>query len=248
MTASAAHSDRPSDQWSGVNERKARANAENARHSTGPRTSEGKRSSSMNALKHGAHATRSFAITSGPFAENAEEVDAFTSALVEALAPRDALEEQEAQRIALLYLRDRRSASYEAAMMSHPVRVVHGSGSLEESLASARACVEWLCTGSEDGVDFEGILREMRDMCRNTLAFVAAVERLPCNTQKMPAPFEAEPKSNLWLSPQARVEWHIDNAFGGRLETRTWAVELHGNLEKKIYERDANVCAVARTL
>ena len=53
--------ERPAD----VSDRKARANAENARRSTGPQTFDGKQRSSMNALKHGGFANRSVAIPAG---------------------------------------------------------------------------------------------------------------------------------------------------------------------------------------
>lgn len=66
----AAHDDPEVGGLSRVSDRKARANAENARRSTGPHTASGKHKSSMNALKHGGFATAAVAIPRGAFAED----------------------------------------------------------------------------------------------------------------------------------------------------------------------------------
>ena len=96
-----------------ASEKQREANRKNAQHSTGPRTEHGKKKSSSNSLKHGGWATSSVAVPRGRFKENPDEIDAFVTAIVDALHPRDALEVVEANNIAVLYLRLRRIARYE---------------------------------------------------------------------------------------------------------------------------------------
>lgn len=91
-----------------------RANRENAKSSTGPKTAGGKLASSRNSTKHGGYATRDLAIPRGEFAEDPDEVEQYVDELAAALAPRDALERAEARNIALMYLRLRRVARFEA--------------------------------------------------------------------------------------------------------------------------------------
>lgn len=91
-----------------------RANAENAQRSTGPRTPQGKARSARNALKHGIYASAAAAIPGGHFEEKQAEVDAFIDTIVDALDPRDGLEEAQAERIAVYYLQLRRLNRFEA--------------------------------------------------------------------------------------------------------------------------------------
>ncbi len=94
------------------------ANRRNAQKSTGPKSPEGKRRSSENATTHGAFAERGFPVRSGLFAEDPEEVDAYQSGIVQALDPRDDLEEAQAQLVALRYLQVRRLARFEAESLA----------------------------------------------------------------------------------------------------------------------------------
>ncbi len=95
-------------------ESQIRANRRNAQRSTGPRTPEGRKKSSVNAFRHGGYANTTVAIPRGHFQENPEEVEAFIDEIVRALDPRDQLEMEEARNIATAYLRLRRVAALEA--------------------------------------------------------------------------------------------------------------------------------------
>jgi hypothetical protein len=90
------------------------ANRKNAARSTGPRTEEGKAASSRNALLHGGYGSKGVAIPRGLFAEDDAEVAEYLERIVAALAPRDALEAEQAQRIAIGYLRLRGVSRFEA--------------------------------------------------------------------------------------------------------------------------------------
>jgi hypothetical protein len=92
---------------------KIAANRQNAKHSTGPRTTEGKNASSRNALKHGLTA-KSVII----FDESEAEYEAFRADLVQWLDPVGALEAQIAQRLIEAYWSARRSPRAEAALFN----------------------------------------------------------------------------------------------------------------------------------
>src|SRR5438105_9514223 len=141
----------------GVSGRRARANAENARRSTGPRTEAGKRKSAMNALTHGGYATHSVAISRGPFAEDPDELDDYIRSLVDSLHPRDLLEHEEATRIALCYVHFRRLCRYETAILSEPRASDHYHAgalqhpTLEDLVDKAHACAVWLLEHEDVG-------------------------------------------------------------------------------------------------
>ena len=88
------------------------ANRKNAQKSTGPKTPEGKRRSSRNALKHGLLA-QEVVILEGDGAETQEEFDAFLIDLCEELQPQGVVEEILVERIATCYWRLRRAQRYE---------------------------------------------------------------------------------------------------------------------------------------
>ncbi len=90
-----------------ISPRKLAANQRNAQRSTGPRTVEGKRRSSMNALRHGLLAEG--VITHGDYKEDAIEYIEFLESLKRDLRPRGPAEEQEVVNIARLYWRQGRA-------------------------------------------------------------------------------------------------------------------------------------------
>jgi hypothetical protein len=90
------------------------ANQKNAARSTGPRTTAGKAASSRNAYKHGGYGSKGVAIPRGLLAEDEAEVAQFLEQVIASLAPRDALEVELAQRIAIGFLRLRRVSRFEA--------------------------------------------------------------------------------------------------------------------------------------
>ena len=116
------------------------ANRRNAQKSTGPRSAEGKRRSAMNAMTHGAYG-RARAIPRGVFYESEREVNEYVDAIVEALAPRDALELVIARRIATADLRLARLERYECVAMAKVGRYIPGlHGAPPEALEAARTC------------------------------------------------------------------------------------------------------------
>ncbi len=94
------------------------ANRRNAQLSTGPRTLEGKAASSRNAVTHDLRGRAPIAITRGPFAEDAGEVQDFVEAVVAELEPVGAQELAEAVAIAGLHVRRRRLHELEAIALS----------------------------------------------------------------------------------------------------------------------------------
>ena len=95
-----------------VTNRQINANRRNARKSTGPKTAEGKRRSSRNALKHGLLA-REVVIREGDGAETQADFDALLADLCDELRPKGIIEETLVERIATCYWRLRRAQRYE---------------------------------------------------------------------------------------------------------------------------------------
>ena len=98
------------------------ANRRNAHHSTGPRTVEGKTRSAMNAVKHGFTGRLLVGLQYGPFADDAEDLQAFVEAVLSELEPRSAQERAEALNIAGLYVRRGRLVELEAMALAHGTR------------------------------------------------------------------------------------------------------------------------------
>lgn len=91
-----------------ISEKQLAANRGNARHSTGPRTEEGKKNSSLNACRHNLTGQVT-AMTD----EDRVAHDRFSAAMIACLAPEGALEIQLAQRIATDSWRLNRSSAIE---------------------------------------------------------------------------------------------------------------------------------------
>lgn len=87
------------------------ANQRNARQSTGPRTAEGKAASSQNAYKHGVLSTK--AVVSRY--EDREAYEALREQLSAELQPASVIECNLVERLALLFLRERRLGQAEAS-------------------------------------------------------------------------------------------------------------------------------------
>jgi hypothetical protein len=88
--------------------KRTEANRRNAQKSTGPRTEEGKRTSSLNAYKHGLTGQRVIMT-----AEEAEARDRFTNSIFEDLKPVGAMEETLVQSIADSHWRIHRAVAIE---------------------------------------------------------------------------------------------------------------------------------------
>lgn len=102
-----------------ANSDRAEANKQNAQHSTGPRTPEGKINSSKNSFKHGLYAKQLVLVGEDP-----AELDALREDLRREHQPGTTTEEILVNELAEHYWRLRRMRKYEARIM--------GSGSLEE--------------------------------------------------------------------------------------------------------------------
>jgi hypothetical protein len=98
-----------------VSSKKLKANRRNAQKSTGPTSEEGKKRSRRNALKHGVLAS-SPVITAAGGGEDAAAFKEFVYALVRDGAPVGTLEEMMVEKIALCWLRQMRSARFDAVM------------------------------------------------------------------------------------------------------------------------------------
>jgi hypothetical protein len=106
------------------------ANRNNALKSTGPRTEEGKRQTSLNALSHGLTA-KSYLL---PFEEEAE-FNALVENLYHTLMPQNVIEETFAQNIALAAWKIRRIEKAEQAAFSIAIKQIvsqEGTGDPQE--------------------------------------------------------------------------------------------------------------------
>jgi hypothetical protein len=100
-----------------VSEKQLAANRRNAILSTGPKTEEGKRASSESSLVHGVYARHSRPIRRGPFAEDAAVVAFNIRETVEAMQPRDFLDQRLADRTAHQLLMHERLDALEAVVL-----------------------------------------------------------------------------------------------------------------------------------
>jgi hypothetical protein len=80
-------------------EKQNAANRANAAQSTGPTSRQGKRQSALNSLNHSIYSANPTAIPRGHFKEDPDEIKRYVAGIVEALEPRDALEDAEASRV-----------------------------------------------------------------------------------------------------------------------------------------------------
>jgi hypothetical protein len=97
-----------------ASDRQIEANRRNSQLSTGPRTAEGKASSSRNASRHGLTAQTAFLP-----GEDEEEFASWRQELIAALDPSGALEFELAERIVSVLWRLRRVPQFEAALLTY---------------------------------------------------------------------------------------------------------------------------------
>jgi hypothetical protein len=121
-----------------------RANQQNAKRSTGPRTAEGKAVSARNSTRHGCYAGPE-PIAAGSFREEAEDVRQFFADIVEGLTPRDRLELAAAERIARVLLRARRLAV------------------LDDVLLTSAAALDVVAAERRRRRDRQALVRQLRD-------------------------------------------------------------------------------------
>lgn len=97
-----------------ISPQKLEANRRNAQKSTGPVSEEGKKISSMNALKHGLLA-RDMVVTRGPYKEDEMELLELLESEWARWNPVGRAEELEVEKIARCYWRTMRAVRYETA-------------------------------------------------------------------------------------------------------------------------------------
>ena len=95
-----------------VTEKQLQANRDNARRSTGPRSTEGKARAAQNALKHGLRASQ-VVILGSDGAEDPADFDALVADLCHELQPRGVVEQMLVARLAAAYWRLRRAQRFE---------------------------------------------------------------------------------------------------------------------------------------
>ncbi len=93
--------------------KQAKANRDNAKKSTGPRSAEGKARVRLNAVKHGLRAEQ-VVVLGGPTAEDPAEFDSLLSGMLHDCKPAGALERVLVERLAVSYWRLRRAYRFEA--------------------------------------------------------------------------------------------------------------------------------------
>lgn len=131
-----------------INEKKLEANRRNAQASTGPRTEEGKRTSSMNPLKHGLLAQG--VITRGDFREDPVAFEELVEFLRKQRKVKGPVEEMEIRYIALQHLRRERAVRFEVGTIQRRTLGLRGRiedrrrERLEEELSLGPGVVEML--------------------------------------------------------------------------------------------------------
>jgi hypothetical protein len=102
--------------------------------------------SARNSLRHGAYASRPVAIPRGRLAEDEQDVIDFVDSVIDALAPRDVLEREQAHRVAMSYLRLRRVGRFEA----HALAVDGADLGEEQVLLLAMSGMDTSAEGQEE--------------------------------------------------------------------------------------------------
>ena len=120
------------------------ANRQNAQHSTGPQTSDGKARSARNALKHGLLA-KDVVINGPDLSETQADFDSLLADLMSELKPRTLIEETLVERIATGYWRLRRAQRFEVGairdVFETPDPKTQAFEKLRSKLASAQGAL-----------------------------------------------------------------------------------------------------------
>jgi len=147
----------------GISARKLAANRYNAKKSTGPKSSQGKRNSSRNAIKHGI-LSKDVVVAVGDGGEDAAEFEALRQQLWDKYEPQDIQDELDVEELAAAYWRKRRALRAEM-------------GSIRLSLDTIRADRS---TRRAGGVDIDKMFLDLDDTKRNLLASPEGIDYLVC--------------------------------------------------------------------
>ncbi len=115
---------------SGMSARKLAANRRNATKSTGPKSSQGKRNSSRNAIKHGI-LSKDVVVAKGDGAEDAVEFEALRQQLWEKYDPQDIQDELDVEELATAYWRKCRALRAEMGSIRLPLDTIRADRSRE---------------------------------------------------------------------------------------------------------------------
>jgi len=110
--------------------KQTKANRGNAKKSTGPKSDEGKKAASKNAVKHGLY-SRDIVISSPALSEDRAEYDLLLDSLCEELAPETIFQEFLVTKIANCLWRCRRAVAAETAHINHRLDNVEGMVDIE---------------------------------------------------------------------------------------------------------------------
>jgi hypothetical protein len=128
-----------------VSDRQREASIANGSRSRGPKTQEGKDASSKNSLKHGIYQKQPAPITTGPFAEDPNDINEFIDQIVTSLRPRNAIETFMAHKISHEFLRGVRLEKVEGSLLSRvtSLRPNHWT-ELTDDLSVSQGLAEYL--------------------------------------------------------------------------------------------------------
>lgn len=110
----------------GPSDKQVRANRENSKKSTGPKTDDGKAKSSQNALKHHIYRSMIEPIQDGTMAEDPDEFFDKVNQLIDAMNPRDAIELELATRFVGVIIKLERNDRWGALSMNDAALMTNG--------------------------------------------------------------------------------------------------------------------------
>lgn len=155
--------------------RKIAANRENSKHSTGPKTPEGKAKSARNSLTHGIFAKQ---LLTGATPETAEEISALVADIGEFFQPVGVIEELLAQKIAVEVARRARIVAFEQKEVLRQ-NIFYSSVPTLDRLLRYSAAAD------------RGLFRAMAELER-----LQAARKAQANSEEVPAEEDDEPTSD----------------------------------------------------
>src|SRR3954452_11192041 len=183
------------------------ANRENAKHSTGPRTEEGKSRSARNSTKHGLTSTAVVLPN-----ESQEQFDQFRDDIVASYAPADEHEHALAVVVAETFWRKKRMYRLEAAFMSSRMKSLAGQEDADEALIR-------IFTDPAEMAQARLMLRYVTAAERAYKNAVAELEKLQASRREAEA--DQEGPALISDGTEASDEFFFVNAMLSRIESAT---------------------------